>query len=233
MNLRHDGIVWIQGVSGNETSSLVVMEYLPGGSLEDRMVMPQPLHEALRVTTAVSRALSFAHTNRIVHGNLKPSNVLFTGTDLVKVADFGMNRGEAESTLFSPDGVCEDIFSMGRLLYHMVVGFEPVFKADGGFAPHKQFKNLPSEVKSLILRMLSRNTETGYRSMAQVLADLEGIYRPDTDSDRTVLNLDESLFLMARKTLQNSVMTVKRWWVAGVILLGVAALVALGITLLK
>jgi len=193
LNLRHDHIAAVQGVSGNKDSHIVVMEYLPGGSLADRMVMPIPFREALRIIKAVCLALQFAHAKRITHGNLKPSNVLFTGTDAVKLADFRMND-EREDTGHDdlPLRIRDDIFSTGILLYTMVIGFPPVFE-DNSFVAHKQFKNLPQEVKRLILRLLSRDETVRFQSMKQAADTITSIYGDELDDDKTVVSLDSKL----------------------------------------
>jgi serine/threonine-protein kinase len=193
MNLRQDNIAAVQGVSGNGDFHIVVMEYLPGGNLADRMVMPMPHREAMRIMRSVCRALQFAHTNRITHGNLKPENVLFTATDAVKVADFRMNgdRDGGENGDLS-GRIREDILACGRLLYAMVLGYPPVF--DGGkFIPHKQFKILPKDVRLIVLRLFSEDEDTRFRSMKHAADSIDRYIGEEHGGDKTVVGLDSGL----------------------------------------
>ena len=117
MNLRHEGIVAVQGVAGNSSGHIVVMEYLAGGSLADRMVMPLHMREALRILRSVVQALQFAHANRITHGNLTPSNVLFTDTDAVKTGDFAMNDSGDDAEKELGLRIQEDVLACGALAW--------------------------------------------------------------------------------------------------------------------
>jgi serine/threonine-protein kinase len=228
LNLRHDHIAAVQGVSGNKDGHIVVMEYLPGGSLADRMVMPIPFREALRIIKAVCLALQFAHANRITHGNLKPSNVLFTGTDSVKLADFRMND-EREDTGHDdlPLRIRDDIFSIGAMLYTMVLGFPPVFE-DNSFVAHKQFKNLPQEVKRLILRLLSSDDAVRFQGMKQVADTITAIYGDERDDDKTVVSLDSKLSSGFSNSGKNVFSRRTFWRNVGIVAVVVLVVVVLG-----
>ena len=234
MSLKHDGIVAIQGVSGNTGNHLVVMEYLPGGSLADRMVMPQPWHEALRIIKAVCTALQFAHSNRITHGNLKPVNILFTQSDAVKLSDFRMADGDSEATQGQEnlkDLIQADIFATGEIFYKMVMGFSPVLKGDS-FAPHKQFKTLPSDIRLLISRFLSRKPDLCIQSMAEALSRISRIYGADNLSDKTVVSLDDALSESAALTRQIKAEKQKRRWLTAALVFILILVAVLGLTLL-
>jgi tRNA A-37 threonylcarbamoyl transferase component Bud32 len=88
--LRHPGVVAIYDV--DEAARLLVMEHVPGGTLRDRIrAQPGgiPLEERNAVAQSLLTTLAFVHARGIVHGDLKPSNLLLRAPGEVVLADFG------------------------------------------------------------------------------------------------------------------------------------------------
>jgi adenylate cyclase len=134
----------------------IVMEYVRGETLERRLrAGPLALADALRVAAEVAEAMEAAHRRRIVHGDLKPANVMITEDDHVKVMDFGLatRLAEAESeqrfhakpadvaavpgtpAYMAPEQVRgeaadrrSDIFAFGILLYELLSGANPFLR---------------------------------------------------------------------------------------------------------
>lgn len=90
--LRHPRIVATRDCFQERESFFIVMEYLSGGSLEHRMPPARPLtlDDTIRVMTDVCEGLSHAHNLGIVHGGIKPTNILFDHHGRAKVADLGI-----------------------------------------------------------------------------------------------------------------------------------------------
>ncbi|MCP4704533.1 MAG: protein kinase [candidate division Zixibacteria bacterium] len=88
--LKHENILEIYGAGGDKNKLVVVMEYAQGGSLKDRMIKPYEVEKAMEIVKQISEALHFAHNNGVIHGNLRPSNVLFTKDNVIKLCDFGL-----------------------------------------------------------------------------------------------------------------------------------------------
>jgi hypothetical protein len=118
-----------------------VMEYLPGGSLADRLDgRTLPTKDTVAVFREVAEALVYLHGKAILHCDLKPANVLLDDHNQIRLADFGQARmsneaGPAVGTLFymapeqanssaRPD-VRSDIYSLGALVYTMLTGAPP------------------------------------------------------------------------------------------------------------
>lgn len=161
--LRHPNIVSVYGVFESAGRSVIVMEFVDGSPLSDRIVPGQgmPLDEALRVAAGVAEALRVAHAAGITHRDLKPGNVLVAHeSGQAKLVDFGAAKqtpntlGDTVSGLTStgsglligspaymspeqaegdPVDARSDVFSFGSLLYEMVSGVR-VFERKTMFA---------------------------------------------------------------------------------------------------
>jgi len=85
-------VVTVYDVGGFDEQPFIVMAYLPGGSLEDRLRREgaQPVRRVLAWMEQAARALDGAHKHGVVHRDVKPANLLLDGDDVVHVADFGV-----------------------------------------------------------------------------------------------------------------------------------------------
>jgi eukaryotic-like serine/threonine-protein kinase len=148
-NLRHSNIVIIYDFGDEEGLPYIVMEYLDGEPL-DRLIRERTtlhLYEKLNIVEQVCTALAYAHTQGIIHRDVKPANIIVQRDGLVKLLDFGIARtGERQSDLSmtrtgtlvgtpaymaperlrgdSLDGR-SDIFAVGVVLYQLLSGALP------------------------------------------------------------------------------------------------------------
>ena len=144
--LSHPNIVNIYDVGVADGDHYIVMEYVPGRTLKDRIRQEGHLSvsESLRVAREIAEALAHAHANNIVHCDIKPHNILMMADGHAKVADFGIARAVTESTMtysgnvigsvhyFSPEQAKgtmitpkSDVYSLGVVLYEMLTGKLP------------------------------------------------------------------------------------------------------------
>jgi serine/threonine-protein kinase len=178
--LKHKNIINILGTSGNEKVFIIVMEYLSGGSLNDRLVQPLPWAAALGPAREICEGLSFAHKNRLVHGNLRPSNILFTESGQVKMTDFGLEEhytagkgGRNWYNVFGePRSPSADIFAAGTIFYQMLTGSLPVWKV-GHLVPNDPFRSLPVKLQEMICRMLEPDQGGHYKSFDEVIVPID------------------------------------------------------------
>ena len=99
--LSHPNIVNIYDVGVNENLHYIVMEYVPGSTLKDKIRQEGHLSvpESLRIAKDIAGALAHAHANNLVHCDIKPHNILMMPDGSAKVADFGIARAVTESTM--------------------------------------------------------------------------------------------------------------------------------------
>jgi serine/threonine-protein kinase len=143
--LSHPNLCGLFDYGEADGRPFMVLEYLPNGSLEDRLKEgPLPDAETLRIATEIAMGLAHAHARGLVHRDLKPANVLFDAEERAKIADFGIARmGDAgtlteagtvlgtasyispEQAAGRPAGPESDVYSFGVILFRMLTGSLP------------------------------------------------------------------------------------------------------------
>jgi len=154
--LQNPNIVGVFALRETELGFCIVMEYVEGDTLADRIsnAGPMPLAKAVSIFKQLLTAFDHAHKAGIIHRDIKPSNVMLTPDDVVKVTDFGLAKIQQPSamtatmgtggTLFymSPEqirGLANvdnrgDIYSIGMTLYETLAGKVPFTDSDSDFA---------------------------------------------------------------------------------------------------
>ena len=153
--LEHPNIVPIYDYSEHEGRPFLVMKYIEGDTLKAKLrEVPLTIDETLKISKAIGSALDYAHSQGVLHRDVKPSNVLLAKDGNIYLADFGLARiaqsGDVSLTTeqvlgtpqyMSPEQALgssdldgrTDIYSFGVLLYELVTGRVP-FNADTPFA---------------------------------------------------------------------------------------------------
>ncbi len=97
-SLNHPNIAGIYGIEGEDGHRFLALEYVDGETLAERIARgPLPLDEALDICRQITAALEGAHESGVVHRDLKPANIKVTTAGEVKVLDFGLAKGGAET----------------------------------------------------------------------------------------------------------------------------------------
>ena len=205
--LSHPGIVTIHDALEDEStrSSYIVMEFIPGKTLE-KILISSPRIETEKtfdIIRQVADALDYAHRNQIIHRDLKPANIILTEDGRAKITDFGIAKIMAQGAMrtmsimgtpsyMSPEQVTggeidarADIFSLGILIYLMLVGEKPfagdtaavMFKIvyEDPVTPSKINPKLTSADDYVVLRCLAKDRAKRYSSARELLDDLEDL----------------------------------------------------------
>lgn len=184
----------------------IAMEFVGGGSLGQEIKAAggaglDPLH-VMRVGWQIAQGLDCAADHHLLHGDLKPDNVLYDDERRAKLADFGLaamqgNANEIWGTPFyvSPEVLRRknvdfraDMFSFGCTLYHALTGRPPFDGPDALAVLKARFKGPPPrpseinpavcpEIDAIVMRMVQKDPANRYPSYEPLLADLKAYLR--------------------------------------------------------
>jgi len=187
----------------------IVTEYLRGYTLSYLLsnVRPMPEKDALKLASLVCEALAYMHGQGVVHRDLKPQNIMICYDGTIRIMDFGIAKAkEGRRITFTgftpavgtPDYMAPeqvkgkrgdertDIYSLGAMLYEMVVGVKP-FEGENDnlfvimnarvtgdpVAPRKRNPKVSPQVEEIILYAMERDPKNRYQSAAAMKAELD------------------------------------------------------------
>ena len=194
-DIRHPNIVKIFDLGVGDDHAHIVMEYLDGGDLKQRIAKGIKEADAVRYLRQIASALAEIHEVGILHRDLKPGNIMLRGDDTVALIDFGLAKrmrlqleitgsGEIFGTPYymSPEqghgngiDLRSDIYSLGVIFYEMLTGKKP-YRADTAMgiiyrhaqAPVPLLPTRLARYQALINMMLAKRPEDRLDSAAEV-----------------------------------------------------------------
>jgi eukaryotic-like serine/threonine-protein kinase len=207
--LNHPDIVGVFDTGTDGDTKFIVMEFIEGRTLADFLATGgrPSTDQAIDLAQRVAQALSAAHAQGIVHRDIKPANVMVTRDGSLKVMDFGIARMSTDvtapqtssvlgtPTYLSPEqaqgqsvDARSDIYSLGILLYELLVG-RPPFTGDSPVAiaykqvneapipPSQLNPNVPASLDAVVMKALAKNPANRYQTAESFSEDLERVKR--------------------------------------------------------
>ncbi|MDR1247294.1 MAG: Stk1 family PASTA domain-containing Ser/Thr kinase [Clostridiales Family XIII bacterium] len=207
--LNHPNIVSVYDVGKEENIHYIVMELVEGRTLSDLIAAEAPLDykRAISIAKQVASALTMAHKNNIIHRDVKPHNILIMPDGNVKITDFGIARAVSDATIvknagegvmgsvhyFSPEqargGYVDeksDIYSLGIVLYEMLVGKVP-FDAENPVAvavmhmndkptpPSQLVSGVPPGLEQIVMKAVEKYQINRFKSAEDVYEALDNV----------------------------------------------------------
>ena len=197
-SLSHPNIVTILTAEKQDDVFFIVMEYVPGDTLEAVIERDGTLDlaRALDYTCQICNAVDHAHAQGIIHRDLRPGNVLVTDQGLIKVADFGTSRfleiaAHGTTVIGSPPYMApeqfqgkavfaSDIYSLGVTMYQMFTGVLPydtpmpgdldrLMRGELASPPKLKNPKLPKAISDIVMKAIAADIPSRYQRAADLL----------------------------------------------------------------
>jgi len=200
-SVSHPNIVAITTAEKQDNVFFIVMEYVPGETLENIIATrgPLDLHRALDYTCQICNAVDHAHKQGVIHRDLRPANVLVGENDMLKVADFGTSRfleiaAHGTTVIGSPPYMApeqfqgkavfaSDLYSLGVTMYQMLTGVLPydtpapadldkLMSGELVSAPRLRNSAIPKGINDIVMKAMAPDLSVRYQRAADLLEDV-------------------------------------------------------------
>jgi len=200
-SVSHPNIVAITTAEKQDSVFFIVMEYVPGETLESIIATRGPLEltRALDFTCQICNAVDHAHRQGVIHRDLRPANVLVGENDMLKVADFGTSRfleiaAHGTTVIGSPPYMApeqfhgkavfaSDLYSLGVTMYQMLTGQLPYDTPapgdldklmSGALVSPPRLKNpaIPKAINDIVMKAMAPEPTARYQRALDLLNDV-------------------------------------------------------------
>jgi len=203
--LAHPNIITVHDAGREAEICYIVMEYVEGETL--RMMLARKgrlsLDQTLEIAIQICQGLAHAHQRGVVHGDLKPGNLMVTAEGMVKIADFGLaweieqdpsagNLGVAGTVAYlAPERIesgagdeRSDLYALGAVLYELLTERPPFTGSSASqimqghlqgqpTSLHARQPDIPAFVERVVLKLLEKEPERRYKTARTLLKALE------------------------------------------------------------
>ncbi|MCZ6642910.1 MAG: serine/threonine-protein kinase, partial [Gammaproteobacteria bacterium] len=198
--LTHPNIVQVYDVGAHESLLYLVMEFLRGGDLNQRLDRGMQVAELIDVIKDIGKALDYAHRKGFIHRDIKPENILFREDGSAVLTDFGIARTVSSNPSLTRVGTVvgtpqymspeqasgreldgrSDLYGLGVVFYRMLTGDVP-YQANSAVSigikhlqePIPRLPNYLAAFQPMIDRMLAKKPEHRYQTGAELGAALD------------------------------------------------------------
>ena len=218
--LEHDNIITIYQYGEQDGVYFLAMKLVKGKDLADEIAKQRKskqlleIDRAMRIMGQVASALDYAHANKIVHRDVKPSNILLDKDDKAILTDFGLVlRSSSETTMGTAFGTPRyiapeqaissnkavpqsDIYALGVIFYEILTGQTP-FNGDSPMEialsqisdpppkPTSINPNIPLAVERELLRALEKEPEKRHRTAAELVEAINRAYKAEKTNGKS------------------------------------------------
>lgn len=217
--LRHPHIVTIHDIGEYQSQYYMVMEYIEGGTLKERIQQGLSAEQSVSILRQLASALGHAHRQGFIHRDVKPANILFREGDHAVLSDFGIAKACEDTTPLTATGLAigtilymspeqaqgkpldgrSDLYSLGLVFFEMLTRFRPDRTPDG------LTESLPVELRRyqyLLDGLLARDPEARFATAEQLM---EAIDKSDTgERDATIVLSSVTSPVIKEKTVNRS-----------------------------
>ena len=202
-NLRHPSILRVYDFGEERGLAYIASEYVTGGTLSQRTGSPLDVSVVLGYATPLADALDYAHERGVVHRDIKPSNVLLDSDGSPILADFGIARVlesgprltrtktvvgtpeymSPEQVLGKPVDHRSDLYSLGVVLYELLLGTLPLYKEtttatmlahvhDAVRPPSDVDPSIDPRLEAVLMKGLAKGRDDRYQSATALVQEL-------------------------------------------------------------
>ncbi|HPF57657.1 MAG TPA: serine/threonine-protein kinase [Candidatus Competibacteraceae bacterium] len=239
--LRHPHILTIHDIGECLNQYYMVMEYVEGGTLKNRIQKGLSAEQAVNILRQLASALGHAHRQGFIHRDIKPANILFRDDNNAVLSDFGIAKACDDSAPLTATGLAigtilymspeqaqgktldgrSDLYSLGLVFFEMLTGFRPDRTPDG------TTESLPAELSRyqfILDKLLARNPNDRFNTAEQLIEAI------DDRNENKITNKtnDRTVVLSSVKEEKKFDHRFNKYSIGAVLLLAVVLLAGLG-----
>jgi serine/threonine-protein kinase PpkA len=216
--LSHPNIVSIYDIGRYKNLNYIAMDYLPGGSVHDKLSTGLSPKEVLRIIAEIAHSLDHAHEKGYIHRDIKPENILFREDDSAVLSDFGVAKTVSSASKMTNAGTVvgtphymspeqargkpidgrSDLYSLGVVFYEMLTGSVP-YQADEAVAIAIKHLTAPipklppqfSLYQNLLNRLLAKDADDRFQRGRECVEMIESINGTNSGSSPRYLTQTE------------------------------------------